>query len=211
MATYDATQSAGSTQPRGSVTNTDTNPFEAYDEKVAAADLRRYRKNGPRPWTRTLIEAIKAEGVAGATLLDIGGGIGVIQHELLDSGAARATSVEASSAYLSAARSESDRRGHVGPCHVPPWRLRRPGRVDPARGHRDPGSSPQRVPGLGAPGIPLGGACATPLRRGDPAGHALRQAGHLCDQPGPATAPTAGPRCGRSDRRARADPPPERT
>ena len=47
----------------------------------------------------------------GATLLDIGGGIGVIQHELLDAGAASATSVEASSAYLSAARSESDRRG----------------------------------------------------------------------------------------------------
>ena len=49
----------------------------------------------------------------GATLLDIGGGIGVIQHELLDSGAAQATSVEASSAYLSAARSESERRGLV--------------------------------------------------------------------------------------------------
>ena len=49
----------------------------------------------------------------GATLLDIGGGIGVIQHELLDSGAAKATAVEASSAYLSAARSESERRGLV--------------------------------------------------------------------------------------------------
>jgi len=113
MATYDATQSAGSTQPKGSVTDTDTSPFEAYDEKVAAADVRRYKENGPRPWTRTLIEAIKAEGVEGATLLDIGGGIGVIQHELLDSGAARATSVEASSAYLAAARRESDRRGLV--------------------------------------------------------------------------------------------------
>jgi len=63
MATYDATQSAGSTRPKGSLTNTDTSPFEAYDEKVAAADVSRYRKNGPRPWTRTLIEAIKAEGV----------------------------------------------------------------------------------------------------------------------------------------------------
>ena len=114
MATYDATQSAGSTQREESVTNADTSPFEAYDEKVAAADVSRYRKSGPRPWTRTLIEALKAEGVADATLLDIGGGIGVIQHELLDSGAARATNVEASSAYLSAARSESDRRGHVG-------------------------------------------------------------------------------------------------
>ena len=114
MATYDAPQSAGSTQPKGSLTNTDTSPFEAYDEKVAAADVSRYRKIGPRPWTRTLIEAIKAEGVEGATLLDIGGGIGVIQHELLDSGAARATSVEASSAYLAAAREESGRRGHAG-------------------------------------------------------------------------------------------------
>ena len=47
----------------------------------------------------------------GATLLDIGGGIGVIQHELLASGAARATNVEASSAYLAAARGESERRG----------------------------------------------------------------------------------------------------
>jgi 2-polyprenyl-3-methyl-5-hydroxy-6-metoxy-1,4-benzoquinol methylase len=111
MATYNATPAAGSTQPTESATNTDTSPFEAYDEKVAAADLNRYRKNGPRPWARALIEAIEAEGVDGATLLDIGGGIGVIQHELLDSGAARATSVEASSAYLSAARSESDRRG----------------------------------------------------------------------------------------------------
>jgi 2-polyprenyl-3-methyl-5-hydroxy-6-metoxy-1,4-benzoquinol methylase len=114
MATHDATQSASSTQPKGSVTNTDTSPFEAYDEKVAAADVSRYGKNGPRPWTRTLIEAIKAEGVGGATLLDIGGGIGVIQNELLDSGAALATSVEASSAYLAAARQESDRRGHGG-------------------------------------------------------------------------------------------------
>ena len=113
MATYDTTRSAGPTHEQGNVTNTDTSRFEAYDEKVAAADLSRYRKNGPRPWDRALIEAIKAEGVDGATLLDIGGGIGVIQHELLDAGAASATNVEASSAYLSAARSEGDRRGHV--------------------------------------------------------------------------------------------------
>ena len=93
------------------MTNTDSSRFETYDEKVAAADLKWYRKHGPRPWAQTLIEAIKAQGVEGVTLLDIGGGIGVIQHELLDAGAARATCVEASSAYLSAARSESDRRG----------------------------------------------------------------------------------------------------
>lgn len=83
-----------------------------YDEKRAAADLRRYRAKGPNPWTRTLVEALTAEGVAGATLLDIGGGVGVIQHELLAAGAARATSVDASAPYLAAAQVESERRGH---------------------------------------------------------------------------------------------------
>ena len=91
-----------------------TNPFDEYGERIAASDLRRYRKNGPRPWTRTLIEALKAEGVEGATLLDIGGGIGAIQHELLDAGAAQAMSVDASAAYLEAAREEGERRGFGG-------------------------------------------------------------------------------------------------
>ena len=113
MTAYDAEQPAGSTQAKEGATNTKTSPFEAYDEKLAAADLARYRRHGPRPWARTLIEAIKAECVEGATLLDIGGGVGAIQHELLDSGAAKATAVEASSAYLTAARSESERRGLV--------------------------------------------------------------------------------------------------
>jgi hypothetical protein len=46
-------------------------------------------------------------------VLDIGGGIGAIQHELLAAGAAQATSVEASAAYLRAAREEAERRGHA--------------------------------------------------------------------------------------------------
>jgi 2-polyprenyl-3-methyl-5-hydroxy-6-metoxy-1,4-benzoquinol methylase len=114
MAHRDTIRSPGDRQPQAGVMGTTTSPFEAYNEKTAAADLRRYRKKGPRPWTRTLIEALKAEGVAGATLLDIGGGIGVIQHELLAAGADRAISVEASSAYLDAAREESDRRSQGG-------------------------------------------------------------------------------------------------
>jgi len=51
-----------------------TSPYGTfYNEKFATADLRSYRKKGPNPWTRTLIEALKAEGVEGATRLDIGG------------------------------------------------------------------------------------------------------------------------------------------
>jgi Methyltransferase domain len=112
MAQHDAIGSPGHRQSPAGVTATTTSPFEAYNEKTAASDLRRYRMKGPRPWTRTLIEALKAEGVEGATLLDIGGGIGVLQHELLAAGADRAIGVEASSAYLDASREESDRRGH---------------------------------------------------------------------------------------------------
>jgi Methyltransferase domain len=81
-----------------------------YDEKLAASQLRRYREKGPIASTQMLIDALKAEGVEGATLLDIGGG--AIQHELLAVGVAHATSVDASAPYLEAAREESDRRGH---------------------------------------------------------------------------------------------------
>jgi SAM-dependent methyltransferase len=83
-----------------------------YNERLAASELRRYRNKGPRPWTKTLIELLKAEGVQGATLLDIGGGVGVIHHELLAAGLASAICVDASAAYIAAATAESERRGH---------------------------------------------------------------------------------------------------
>jgi magnesium-protoporphyrin O-methyltransferase len=56
-----------------------------------------------------LINALISRGVGGLSLLDIGGGIGVVQIELLRSGAIAATSVEASSAYLQVAREEAAR------------------------------------------------------------------------------------------------------
>jgi len=82
-----------------------------YDEKRAASHLRTYRDKGPIPSTRALIDALRAEGVDGATLLDIGGGIGAIQHELLEAGVIHAMSVDASAPYLTAAREEGQRRG----------------------------------------------------------------------------------------------------
>jgi hypothetical protein len=85
-----------------------------YDEKRAASELRKYREKGPIPSTSALIEALMSEGVEGATLVDIGGGIGAIQHELLDAGVSHVTSVDASAPYLDAAREEGRRRGHDG-------------------------------------------------------------------------------------------------
>jgi Methyltransferase domain len=82
-----------------------------FGERTAAHDLKRYRRRGPSRPTRRLLAEIRARGVSGATVLDVGGGVGAIQHELLEAGASRATSVEASAAYLRAARAETERRG----------------------------------------------------------------------------------------------------
>jgi hypothetical protein len=84
-----------------------------FGERAAAHDLKRYRKRGPSKPTRRLLAEIRARGVAGAGVLDIGGGVGVIQQDLLDAGAGHVTSVEASSAYLRAAKDEAERRGHA--------------------------------------------------------------------------------------------------
>jgi magnesium-protoporphyrin O-methyltransferase len=51
-----------------------------------------------------LLEMIRPEEATGATVLDIGGGVGVIDQELLRRGASRAVLVDASPAYLDAAR-----------------------------------------------------------------------------------------------------------
>jgi magnesium-protoporphyrin O-methyltransferase len=83
-----------------------------FNERMARADLRHYRRRGPSKTTQLLVRALEAQGIEGLSLLDIGGGIGAIQHALLAAGASRATDVDASSAYLAAAREESERLGH---------------------------------------------------------------------------------------------------
>jgi magnesium-protoporphyrin O-methyltransferase len=85
-----------------------------YNAKKAARELRRYREKGAIPSTRMLIDALTTAGVEGATAIDIGGGIGAVQYELLAAGAAHVTSVDASDAYLQAAREEGERRGLSG-------------------------------------------------------------------------------------------------
>jgi SAM-dependent methyltransferase len=83
-----------------------------FSTRDAEGDLKRYREKGPDKTTRALIDALVAAGVDGASLLDIGGGIGAIQLELLAAGAAKAESVDASEAYVEVARAEAERRGY---------------------------------------------------------------------------------------------------
>lgn len=86
---------------------------DVFSEEYVAGELKRYRKRGPDKTTRILIEAIKEAGVEGLTLLDIGGGLGAIQHELLRAGVQSARDIEASRAYVNAARGEAARRGYA--------------------------------------------------------------------------------------------------
>lgn len=82
-----------------------------FDEESVEKELRFYRRDGADETTKWLVDAIRQRGVQGRSLLDIGGGLGAIQHELLDSGLKHATHVDASTAYLNAAKEEAERRG----------------------------------------------------------------------------------------------------
>ena len=85
--------------------------FEIFDEKSAEEDLQRYRGHGPDATTATLVDMIRDRGISGSSLLDIGGGIGVIDHELLRAGAGHAVLVDASGPAVEMARREARRRG----------------------------------------------------------------------------------------------------
>jgi SAM-dependent methyltransferase len=87
---------------------------DQFGEGVARRELRRLRRRGPRRTTRLLLDALRARGIDGASILDIGGGVGAIHHELLDAGAREAVQVDVAPAYLAAAREEAARRGHGG-------------------------------------------------------------------------------------------------
>ena len=84
-----------------------------FGEKDARDDLKAYHKHGPPDETRQILFAIHSLGLGDATLLDIGGGVGVIHHELLAETCREATHVDASSAYLQEAREEAARLGHA--------------------------------------------------------------------------------------------------
>jgi hypothetical protein len=73
-----------------------------FNRKFARGDLDRYRRRGLSTTERDLV-TLSGE-VVGASVLEVGGGIGALQLELLDAGAAHATNVELSSAYEDAAQ-----------------------------------------------------------------------------------------------------------
>lgn len=84
-----------------------------FSDRRARKELKKYRRKGPDKSTRLLLEGIVSRGVEGASVLDIGGGVGVIQHELAARGAAEIYSADASQAYLATCRAEAEERGYA--------------------------------------------------------------------------------------------------
>ena len=80
-----------------------------FDRGTAERDRDRYRRGGPDRSTRMLLDMIRPHVGHGSTIVDVGGGIGVIDHELLRIGAGHATLVEGSPAYIDVARQEARR------------------------------------------------------------------------------------------------------
>jgi magnesium-protoporphyrin O-methyltransferase len=84
---------------------------DLFNEQNVARELKEYRSKGSNTTTQILVREIKKGGVEDLSLLDVGGGVGAIQHELLAAGVQSATDVDASHAYLHAAQKEAQRRG----------------------------------------------------------------------------------------------------
>ncbi len=77
---------------------------QLFDEKNARSDARNYLKNGLDPTGQRMVDEILRRGVAGASVLEVGGGIGALEIELLRAGAAHGTNVELVGTYEQAAR-----------------------------------------------------------------------------------------------------------
>jgi 2-polyprenyl-3-methyl-5-hydroxy-6-metoxy-1,4-benzoquinol methylase len=82
-----------------------------FNQRFARRLANRYRKRGLDTTAQRMVEFLQAAGVEGASVLEIGGGIGEIEVELLQVGAARAQNLELSGAYQESARTLAAQAG----------------------------------------------------------------------------------------------------
>lgn len=81
-----------------------------FNDQVAREELEDYRKKIIKKNSRPLIQALMNLNPAGAEILDIGGGVGVIDFELFKAGIKKAIHIEMSEAYGRAFREEAERQ-----------------------------------------------------------------------------------------------------
>jgi magnesium-protoporphyrin O-methyltransferase len=72
---------------------------KVFGARTARRDVRRYRRRGLDSTARRIADFLVGGGVGGDSVLEVGGGVGAIQLELLKAGAARTTNVELSPEY----------------------------------------------------------------------------------------------------------------
>jgi O-methyltransferase domain len=70
-----------------------------FGRKQARKDAKRFRRKGLDATARRVVDGLAARGVDDAEVLEVGGGVGGVDIELLRAGAARATIVELSPEY----------------------------------------------------------------------------------------------------------------
>ncbi len=82
-----------------------------FKPRFARRSLRRYTEKGLDPLERRMVASAVEGGLEGARVLEIGGGIGAIQAELLQAGAERGEVVELVSAFEPYARELAREKG----------------------------------------------------------------------------------------------------
>ena len=87
---------------------------QMFSPRAARRSLERYRSKGLDEIERRIVASAKEGGIQDAHVLEIGGGIGAIQAELLEAGAATGEIVELVSAYEPYARALASDKGFAG-------------------------------------------------------------------------------------------------
>jgi cyclopropane fatty-acyl-phospholipid synthase-like methyltransferase len=72
---------------------------ETFSDRFARRMARRYRRRGLSRSARAIVSFLADRGIEGASILEIGGGVGELHVELLRDGAAKATNLEISTNY----------------------------------------------------------------------------------------------------------------
>jgi cyclopropane fatty-acyl-phospholipid synthase-like methyltransferase len=85
-----------------------------FGERFAQRMAKRYRRRGLDKTARRIVGYLEARGIRDATVLEVGGGVGEIQIELLKRGARRAVNLELSPAYDAEARALLAEAGLTG-------------------------------------------------------------------------------------------------
>jgi magnesium-protoporphyrin O-methyltransferase len=88
-----------------------------FGRRFAKGRASRYRRRGLDRTARRMVDLLAEAGIEDATVLEIGGGVGEIQLELLERGAASATGLELSPAYDAEAERLIAEKGLTGRVH----------------------------------------------------------------------------------------------